>query len=111
MRSEMSWQANDAHDPPDQVLEFLSVPLRLSSLVEMLVSQRDNTLLQLAKCAHWYRERALRELYPRRKNLGSLNTDMRRVVSQRAIELAIEDSRSSRSVPEENIEVEDGLRT
>lgn len=89
------------HNPPDQALEFLSVSLRLSSLIEMLVAQRDNTLAQLAKCAHWYRERALRELYPRRKNLGSLNTEMRRAVSQRAIELAMEDSRSGKAVPEE----------
>ena len=98
----MSWQANDAHDPPEQVLEFLSVPLRLSSLIEMLVAQRDNSFAQLAKCAHWYKERALRELYPRRKNLQSLDREMRRAVSQRAIELAIEDSRSGRSVPDEN---------
>jgi hypothetical protein len=33
----------------------------VSSLIEMLVAQRDNTLAQLARCAHWYRERALRD--------------------------------------------------
>jgi hypothetical protein len=75
------------------MLEFLSVPLRLSGLVELLLSYRDNTFIQLTKCAYWYKEKALRELYPSRKNLGSLDKAMRRSVAQRAIEMVIEDSR------------------
>lgn len=88
----MAYQQNDAHNPPDQTLEFLSVSLRLSGLVELLVSYRDNSFVQLTKCAYWYKERALRELFPVRKNLGSLDKTMRRSVAQRAIEMAIDDS-------------------
>lgn len=101
--TEMAWEEHDAHNPPDQMLEFLSVPLRLSGLVELLASYRDNTFIQLTKCAYWYKEKALRELYPSRKNLGSLDRGMRRSVAQRAIEMVIEDSRhqSGRSsIPE-----------
>jgi|GEM_PF-5642855 len=95
----MAWKPNHAHDPPDQMLEFLGLQVRLSTLVEMLIAQRDNTLIQIMRCAHWYKEQALHELYPTRKSLGSLDLEMRQAVGQRAIELAIEDSRSGRSVP------------
>jgi hypothetical protein len=99
----MAYAENDAHSPPDQMLEFLSGPLRLSGLVELLVSYRDNTFIQLTRCAFWYKERALRELYPSRKNLGSLDKAMRRSVAQRAIEMAINDSHQqcgASSIPE-----------
>ena len=90
----MEWTEDDAHNPPGQTVEFLGIALRVPSLVEMLVSQRDNTLVQLAKCANWYRTRALDELYPRRKNLGSLNSSMRRSVTQRAIEMVVADCKA-----------------
>ena len=94
----MAWEENDPHNPPNQILEFLSVPVRLSGLVELLISQRDNTFRQLTTCANWYKEQALRELYPSRKNLGSLDKAMRRSVAQRAIEMAINDSRQQSEV-------------
>jgi hypothetical protein len=40
----------------------------------------------------------MNELFPSRKHLGSLDLGMRRSVAQRAIELAIEDSRTARTV-------------
>jgi hypothetical protein len=90
---------DDAHIRPDETLEFFSVQLRLATIIEMLIAQRDNTLIQVTKCAHYYKELALHELYPARKHLGSLDLKMRRAVAQRAIELALEDSRMGRSVP------------
>jgi hypothetical protein len=93
----MTWQQNDAHTPPDQTLEFLSVPLRLSSLVELLVMERDNTLIQNMRCARWYRERALQEHYPGKKY--PLTREKRRAIAQRAIEMAIEDAKSGRQLP------------
>jgi hypothetical protein len=93
----MARQANEAHTPPDQTLELLSVPLRLSSLVELLVMQRDNMLIQNMRCARWYRERALDELYPGKSY--PLTLAKRRAIAQRAIEMAIEDAEAGRQLP------------
>ena len=95
---DVSCNVEDAHHPPNQLIEYLGVPLRLSGLVEMLLSHSENTFTQLLICARYYKERAMRELYP---NSKSLTLEKRRRVARRAIGMAIEDSRSARSVPEE----------
>ncbi len=94
----MPWSVADAHCPPDQELEYRSVKLRLSGLVELLVSHRDNTHMQLTVCARHYKEQALRELYPHIAGLSGLTVEKRYSVIQRAIEMAIDDSRARRSV-------------
>ena len=75
-------------------LRFHGVDLRLSGLVEMLISQHDNTALQLGQMGRWYKEQALRELYPTRNSLSSTDVCMRRRVAKRAIEMALADCRS-----------------
>jgi hypothetical protein len=37
----------------DETLLFGGVQLRLASIVEMLTSQKENTLIQITRCAHW----------------------------------------------------------
>ena|SRR5438270_10066421 len=90
---------NEAHSTPDQTLSFFDVPVRLSGLVEMLVSQRDNTHIQLMRCATWYKRKAMAELYPTRKGGTSLNQEMRQAVSDRAIQMVLEDCRANIARP------------
>ncbi len=86
-------EPDDAHHPPNQTLDFYGVDLRLSSIVEIIITQRDNTLRQVLQCACWYKEQARQELYPTRRAIASLEPENRRAILQRAIELAISDSR------------------
>lgn len=94
----MPWEQNDPHAWPEQVLEFLSVPLRLAGLVELLAAQRDNTLTLLMQCARCYKERAAQELYPGKGYLTP-SRPKRQAIAQRAIEMAIEDSKAGRRMP------------
>ena len=88
----------EVHDPSDQMLDFYGVPLRAAGIVELMAAQRDNTFLQQMQCARLYKERALRALYPARKNLGSLDPEGRRRVANYAIRQVLEDSCSGRSI-------------
>jgi len=90
--SDSAPRPDQGNDSFSEALDFYGVDLRLSALLEMLISHRDNTLTQLTKTALWYKERALHELYPSRRSLLSLDRDMRRNVIQRAIEMAVADS-------------------
>jgi hypothetical protein len=84
---------------PDGALNFFGVDLRLSGLRELLISHRDTTTVQLLRCARWYKERALHELYPTRKSLNHLPPEMYRNVLNRAIEVSAGDSHAGRFVP------------
>ena len=86
-------------DDPSETLIFLSVELRLSGLMEMLISHFDNTTQQLARCSHWYKERARQKLCPSRKSLTGLSRNMRQKIFDTAIEMATEDSRTGAVVP------------
>jgi hypothetical protein len=95
----MQFQPQDAHDPPNQTLEFFGVDVRLSSIVEFMTARRDNTTVQVMRVVNWYKEQARRELYPTRQAIASLKPDMHEAVLQRAIELVIADSRLGISRP------------
>jgi len=95
----MAFEPNDAHVPPDQTVEFLSVDLRLSTIVETLIMRRDQGTVQVSRCVRWYQDQARQELYPTRKAVASLNPSMHRAVCDRAIELVISDSRSRQGRP------------
>jgi len=95
----MACEPNDAHVPPNQMVEFLSVELRLSTIVETLIMRRDNTTVQVGRCVHWYQDQARQDLYPTRKAMPSVKQLMRRAVCDRAIEMVIADSRSRQTRP------------
>jgi hypothetical protein len=95
----MAFESNDAHVPASQTVEFLSVDLRLSTIVEMLIMRRDQATVQVSRCAHWYQDNARQELYPTRRSLASMTPSMRRAVAIRAIEMVIADSRSRQRRP------------
>jgi hypothetical protein len=63
----MAFEPNDAHVPPNQTVEFLSVDLRLSTIVETLIMRRDNATAQVSRCVGWYQDKARQELYPTRR--------------------------------------------
>ena len=92
-------RSDQGNDSLSETLNFYGVDLRLSALLEVLISHRDNTLTQLTKTALWYKERALHELYPSRRSLLSLDRHMRRNVIQRAIDMAMADSRAGTPRP------------
>ena len=97
--SDSATRPDQGNDSLSEALNFYGVHLRLSGLLEILISHRDNTLTQLTKTALWYKERALHELYPSRRSLLSLDRDMRRIVIQRAIDMAVADSRAGTPRP------------
>ncbi len=95
----MTFEPNDAHVTPNQTVEFLSVDLRLSTIVETLIMRRDNTTVQVSRCARWYQDKARQELYPSRRSLISMTRLMRRAVDDLAIEMLITDCRSRQKRP------------
>ncbi len=95
----MAFKPNDAHVPANRTVEFLSVDLRLSIIVETLAMRRDNATVQVSRCVHWYQDKARQELYPTRRSLTSMTPLMRRAVADRAIEMVIADSKSRQRRP------------
>ena len=95
MRTTQIELPNAAHE----TLEFFEVRLSVPALLEMLVSRRDRTWLQLSRCATWYMTQAQQELYPTRKALSCLTSSMRRSVIERAIEMVLADSKLGISRP------------
>jgi hypothetical protein len=98
-RLTMSKTGSQSLSPSVEVLKFLGVDLRLSGLQEFLISHRDTTTQQLLRCARWYKEQAMHELYPARKCLNGLTAEMYRNVLNRAIEASAADSHAGRVVP------------
>lgn len=73
-------------------ITFYETELSLSAVQEMIRIHGENSLHQILKCARYYKERALADVYPNRASIRSLPSDKRKVIYQRAIALAEEDA-------------------
>ena len=74
-----------------EVLNYYGFPLRAAALVEILRAQRDDTTVQLTRCAGLYKEEARHKLFPTCKAISSLSTEMRHRVADFTIDLLLRD--------------------
>ena len=89
----------DTKTPPDQIVNFHSTELRFAAVAELLRSHCGNTYRQIAICARYYKERALKELFPTGRTLPHLPPEQRKSVYRRAIEMAQHDAANGISRP------------
>jgi hypothetical protein len=83
----------------DQVVKFYGMELRLAAVTELIRSHGENTFFQLGICARYYKEHALKELFPTRRSLQHLTPEQRKSVYGRAIEMAEDDAANGISLP------------
>jgi hypothetical protein len=76
----------------DRLLEFNGHTLRLVAVTQTILSQDENTAVQLSMCARFYKEAALTELFPSRNWIPHLAIEDRCAVYGRAIQLVKQDA-------------------
>jgi hypothetical protein len=84
-----------AHPP----IKFYAMELRLVAVTELIRSHGENTFFHLAICARFYKEQALKELFPMRRSLQHLTPEQRQSVYRQAIEMAEQDAANGTSRP------------
>ena len=85
--------------PADQAVKFHGVELRLAAVTELIRSHGEHTFYQIAICARYYKEQALKELFPTGRTMPRLTREQRKSVYRRAIEMAQDDAGNGISRP------------
>jgi hypothetical protein len=57
------------HSPVELVVDFRNTELRLAAISELIRSHGANTYMQIEICAHYYKQGALKELFPNRASI------------------------------------------
>ena len=85
--------------PVELVVDFRNTSLRLGAISELIRSHHANTYMQIEICARYYKQRALKELFPNRASISGLRSDQKDAVYSRAIQIAEQDARMQVSRP------------
>ena len=83
----------------DQVVKFYGMELGLAAVTELIRSHGENTFYQISICARYYKEQALKELFPTGRTMPHLTREQRKSVYGRAIEMAQHDAANGISRP------------